>query len=90
MNRPNIACQILDAIGVANVGTPQSGPTSNPSFTKAGPGRRPKQGDGTHRTLSLRQRRAGAYGRGLRNWIASTQAAAQANKRAARMERAIA
>lgn len=49
-----------------------------PSFTKRGPGRFHKQGDGLHRNLTLKQRRAGAYGKGLRNWITQKQAAAQA------------
>lgn len=42
-----------------------------PSCTKSGPGRKHRQGDGDRSKLSLKQRRAGAYGRGLRNWINS-------------------
>lgn len=49
-----------------------------PHHTKRGPGRRHVQGDGTHAHLSLKQRQAGAYGRGLRNWITQKQAAARA------------
>lgn len=49
----------------------------NASHTKAGPGRYHKQGDGTHAHLTLKQRKSGAYGRGLRNWITNKQAAAQ-------------
>lgn len=45
--------------------------TRQPSHTKSGPGRRHVQGDGTHQHLTLKQRRAGAYGKGLRNWINS-------------------
>lgn len=47
-----------------------------PSHTKRGPGRFHAQGDGTHRSLTLKQRKAGAYGNGLRNWITNKQAAA--------------
>ena len=50
----------------------------NPSTTKSGPGRFHKQGDGTHDHLTLKQRRAGAYAKGLRNWITQKQAAANA------------
>lgn len=51
--------------------------TRSASFTKAGPGRRHRQGDGTHANLDLKQRRAGAFGKGLRNWITSQQRRAQ-------------
>lgn len=47
-----------------------------PSNTKSGPGRYHKQGDGTHAHLTIKQRRAGSYGKGLRNWITNKQAAA--------------
>lgn len=50
----------------------------NPHYTKSGPGRRHKQGDGKHEHLTLKQRMAGAYGRGLRNNITRKQAAARA------------
>lgn len=46
--------------------------TRFPSHTKSGPGRRHAQGDGTHSHLTLKQRSAGAFGRGLRNWITQT------------------
>lgn len=49
-----------------------------PHHTKSGPGRFHRQGDGTHANLTLKQRRAGSYGKGLRNWITQKQAAAQA------------
>lgn len=46
--------------------------------TKSGPGRRHKQGDGKHEHLTLAQKRAGMYAKGLRNWITNKQAAAAA------------
>lgn len=58
--------------------------TRSASFTKSGPGRRHVQGDGTHAHLTVKQRRAGAFGKGLRNWITSQQRAAQS----ARQQRA--
>lgn len=50
----------------------------NASATKAGPGRRHGQGDGTHEHLTVAQKRAGMYAKGLRNWITNRQAAAAA------------
>lgn len=47
----------------------------NASATKSGPGRYHQQGDGSRTT---EQRKAGAYGRGLRNWITRKQAAERA------------
>ena len=44
-----------------------------PQASKDGPGRRHFQGDGTGKTA--KQKRAGAYGKGLRNWITNKQAA---------------
>mgnify|MGYP003577056967 CR=1 FL=1 len=44
-----------------------------PHASKAGPGRRHAQGDGTGK--SVKQKRAGSYGKGLRNWITNKQAA---------------
>ena len=44
-----------------------------PQASKAGPGRRHVQGDGTGK--SVKQKKAGAYGNGLRNWITNKQAA---------------
>lgn len=52
--------------------------SKKPSHTKRGPGRYHNQGDGTHLGLTLNQRRAGAYGKGLRNWITQKQAAERA------------
>lgn len=49
-----------------------------PSHTKSGPGRYHKQGDGTNAHLTIKQRRAGSYGLGLRTWITNKQAAAAA------------
>jgi hypothetical protein len=49
-----------------------------PNHTKSGPGRYHAQGDGSHQHLTLEQRKAGAYGKGLRNWITNKQAAAAA------------
>ncbi len=56
--------------------------SKKPSFTKAGPGRYHQQGDGTHKHLSLKQRRAGMFGKGLRNWINGKQAKALAARAA--------
>lgn len=50
-----------------------------PSHTKAGPGRKHLQGDGKQRTTA--QKKAGAYGRGLRNHF-NRLAAARAAQRA--------
>lgn len=58
-----------------------------PSATKSGPGRYHSQGDGTHRDLTLKQRQAGAYGKGLRNWANTKAAAAMADKLGKRMRR---
>lgn len=69
---PNTACQLLQHLGVANVGLPGYGKMRSASHTKRGPGRRFAIGDGTR---TYKQRQAGAYGRGLTNWITRTQAA---------------
>ena len=69
---PNTACQLLQHLGVANVGLPGYGKMRSESHTKRGPGRRFAIGDGTR---TYKQRQAGAYGRGLTNWITRTQAA---------------
>lgn len=66
---PNPACQLLQHMGVANIGLPGGGKMRSESHTKSGTGRRHVQGDGTHEHLTLKQRNAGAYGKGLRNWI---------------------
>ena len=50
----------------------------HPSHTKSGPGRYHAQGDGTQAHLTIKQRKAGAYGLGLRTWITNKQAAARA------------
>lgn len=49
-----------------------------PSFTKSGPGRRHKEGDGLHKHLTLKQKRAGMFGKGIRNAITAKQKAALA------------
>ena len=72
---PNTACQLLQHLGVDNVGLPGYGKMRSTSHTKRGPGRRFAIGDGTR---TLQQSQAGAYGRGLRNWITRTQAAKNA------------
>ena len=69
---PNTACQLLQHLGVANVGLPGGGEICSESHTKRGPGRRFAIGDGTR---TSQQRQAGAYGRGLMNWITRKQAA---------------
>jgi hypothetical protein len=46
-----------------------------PSYTKSGPGRKHKQGDGSRTT---KQKSAGAYGRGIRNLITRNNLAALA------------
>ena len=72
---PNTACQLLQHLGVANVGLPSYGKMRSESHTKSGPGRRFAIGDGTR---TYKQRQAGAYGRGLNNWITRKQAAEMA------------
>ena len=72
---PNTACQLLQHLGVANVGLPGYGKMRSESHTKSGPGRRFVIGDGTR---TYKQRQAGAYGRGLNNWITRKQAAEMA------------
>jgi hypothetical protein len=58
------------------------GRTRNLRATKSGPGRLHANGDGTRTT---KQKRAGAYGRGLRNWINNQNRAVQANRLGKRM-----
>lgn len=53
---------------VAKPKQPSLGRPRAPSHTKSGPGRRHVDGDGTHAHLTIKQKQAGAYGRGLRNW----------------------
>lgn len=62
----------------------------HPTSTKSGPGRYHVQGDGLHRDLTLKQRKAGAYGKGLRNWANTKAAAAMADNLAKRMRRQMA
>lgn len=63
---------------------PAAADNREPSHTKAGPGRKPVTGDGTSKTAA--QKKAGAYGRGLRNHfnrMNATKCAQRAAKRAA-------
>lgn len=79
MNRFNAAQQIMVAVfGVPlqNMYAHYAGKTAQPC--KSGPGRKHAQGDGTHSELTVKQRKAGSYGRGLRNHITRKQAAALA------------
>lgn len=76
----NTAQQIHRALGVA-IADAQP-PQRNASYTKAGSGRR----HNTRRAVkTLKQERAGAYGRGLRNWINRKQGVEQAIKLSRRM-----
>jgi len=70
----NTAQQLLHIIGVASgvSDKKQAHGCKNESSRKAGPGRYHANGDGTK---TDKQKRAGAFGRGLRNWINRTQAA---------------
>lgn len=77
MTQPNVACQILSLIGVTEIGTTSASLPRNKSYRKTGPGRHFAIGDGTR---TSKQKSAGAFGRGLMNWIARNQAAALANK----------
>lgn len=72
----NTAQQIHHLLGIATPVDDGSNQRS-PSYTKAGPGRRHNN---ERAVKNLKQKRAGSYGRGLRNWIRNTQAAAQANR----------
>ena len=58
-----------------------------PNFTKAGPGRYHRQGDGTRKHLTLKQRRAGMYGKALRNHFDRKQAQFFADRAQRRMDR---
>lgn len=59
----NAAQQIHHALGIAQADAEK--PQRNAHYTKAGPGRRAN----TKRAVkTLKQKRAGAFGRGLRNW----------------------
>ena len=77
----NTAQQIHRALGVA-VPADAEPQQRNASYTKAGSGRR----HNTKRAVkTLKQERAGAYGRGLRNWINRKQGVEQAIKLSRRM-----
>jgi len=76
----NTAQQIHRALGIA-IGDAEP-PQRNASYTKTGPGRRAN----TRRAVkTMKQKRAGAYGRGLRNWINRKQGVEQAIKLSRRM-----
>ena len=81
----NAAQQIHHALGIA-IGDAEP-PQRNASYTKAGPGRRANTKPAIK---TLKQKRAGAYGRGLRNWIKQKQAVAQSIKLSRRMAASIA
>lgn len=73
----NTAQQIHQFLGVADQ-TASVGNQRNKSATKAGPGRRHDQGDGTGKNKTVKQKRAGMFGKGLRNAITAKQKAAVA------------
>ena len=76
----NTAQQIHRALGIAIADAEP--PQRNAHYTKAGPGRRAN----TKRAVkTLKQKRAGAYGRGLRNWINRKQGVEQAIRLSRRM-----
>ncbi len=70
----NTAQQIHQFLGVADQ-TASVGNQRNKSSTKAGPGRRHKQGDGTGKNKTVKQKRVGMFGKGLRNAITAKQQA---------------
>lgn len=47
-----------------------------PHHCKRGPGRRHAQGKGSRQQLTMKQKKAGAYGRWLRDWITGKNLAA--------------
>lgn len=71
----NAAQQIHQFLGIADT-SESVGNQRNKKSTKAGPGRRHVQGDGLHKHLTMKQRRAGMFGKGLRNAITAKQRAA--------------
>lgn len=73
----NAAQQIHHFLGVADQ-TASAGNQRNKSATKAGTGRRHVQGDGTGKNKTVKQKRAGMFGKGLRNAITAKQKAALA------------
>lgn len=66
----NAAQQIRQALGI-EVGNTAALRQRNASATKSGPGRRHAQGDGTGANKTAKQKSAGAYSKGLRNWCNS-------------------
>ena len=82
----NAAQQIHRALGVA-IPADDGANQRTAHYTKAGPGRRANTKPATK---TLKQKNAGAYGRGLRNWINRKQAVEQSIKLARRMSAAIA
>lgn len=82
----NAAQQIRHALGIEAAADAESGNPYSASYTKAGPGRR----HNTKRAAkTLKQKNAGAYGRGLRNWINRKQAVAHSVKLSRRFAAAI-
>jgi hypothetical protein len=79
----NVAQQIRQAFGI-EAGNTAALRQRNASATKGGSGRRHAQGDGTGANKTTKQKSAGAYGKGLRNWcngIAQRKHAANLAKR---------
>ena len=81
----NLAQQIHRALGIAIADAEP--PQRNAHYTKSGPGRR---ANSKPAVKTLKQKRAGAYGRGLRNWIKQKQAVAQSIRLSRRMAASIA
>lgn len=79
MEQMNVAQQIRQALGI-EAGNTVSHRQRNPSATKSGPGRRHAQGDGTGANKTSKQKSAGAYGKGLRNWCNSKNTSRVASK----------
>lgn len=78
----NTAQQLHHVLGISQGSSGTASDAKHASHRKAGPGRRHATGNGTR---TAKQRQAGAYGRGLRNWIKQQNMARQANKNAAKM-----
>lgn len=71
----NAAQQIHHFLGIADQ-TASVGNQRNKSATKAGTGRRHVQGDGTGKHKTIKQKRAGMFGKGIRATITAKQKAA--------------
>jgi hypothetical protein len=71
----NAAQQIHHFLGIADQAA-STGTQRNKSATKAGTGRRHAQGDGTGAHKTVKQKRAGMFGKGIRKAITAKQRAA--------------